>query len=74
MAQWSDVVIGDYNYYFDSAALLYSLTQIHQWEVGVLVDEAHNLIDRARSMYSVELSESALELAIHTARPRSNPP
>ena len=27
MAQWSDVVIGDYNYYFDSAALLYSLTQ-----------------------------------------------
>ena len=70
MAQWSDVVIGDYNYYFDSAALLYSLTQIHQWNVGVLVDEAHNLSDRARSMYSVELSESALELAIHTAPPK----
>lgn len=55
LARWADVVVGDYNYYFDSSALLYSLTALNQWRVGVLVDEAHNLLERARAMYSAEL-------------------
>ncbi|MDR3388589.1 MAG: DEAD/DEAH box helicase, partial [Rudaea sp.] len=37
LARWSDVVVGDYNYYYDSSAMLYALTQINQWRVGVLV-------------------------------------
>lgn len=55
MARWADVVVGDYNYYFDLSALLYSLTLVNQWRIGVLVDEAHNLLERARAMYSAEL-------------------
>ncbi len=57
MARWSDVIIGDYNYYFDVSAMLYALTSANQWQVALLVDEAHNLIDRARSMYSAELDQ-----------------
>ncbi|MDP9108641.1 MAG: ATP-dependent DNA helicase, partial [Pseudomonadota bacterium] len=44
LVRWSDVVIGDYNYYFDCSALLHGMTQQNQWRVAVLVDEAHNLL------------------------------
>ena len=43
LARWSDVVVGDYNYYFDGSAMLHALTLANEWRVGVLVDEAHNL-------------------------------
>src|SRR5690606_28511813 len=39
LAQWSDVIVGDYNHYFDASALLYGLTVSNQWRVAVLVDE-----------------------------------
>jgi DNA excision repair protein ERCC-2 len=63
LARWSDVVVGDYNYYYDSSALLFALTQSNQWRVAVLVDEAHNLLDRARRMYSASLEQPALRSA-----------
>ncbi|MGC1175804.1 helicase C-terminal domain-containing protein [Polaromonas sp.] len=63
LLHWSDVVIGDYNYYFDINAMLYSQTLANQWRVSVLVDEAHNLVERARKMYSAELDPSRLALA-----------
>lgn len=63
MARWSDVVIGDYNYYYDSSAMLYALTENEGWKVGVLVDEAHNLVDRARAMYSAPMAQSLLQQA-----------
>lgn len=55
LVRWADVVVADYNYYFDTSASLYSAMIDSEWRVGVLVDEAHNLIDRARSMYSASL-------------------
>ncbi|HJV84931.1 MAG TPA: ATP-dependent DNA helicase [Noviherbaspirillum sp.] len=58
LARWCDVVVGDYNYYFDSSAMLFGMTTANQWRVGVLVDEAHNLVDRARKMYTAELDQS----------------
>ncbi|ALM86852.1 ATP-dependent DNA helicase [Bordetella sp. N] len=67
MARWSDVVIGDYNYYYDYNGLLHGLTQALQWRVGVLVDEAHNLVERARGMYSGQLSAAQLSLARRAA-------
>jgi DNA excision repair protein ERCC-2 len=67
LARWADVVVGDYNYYYDSNAMLYALTQINQWRVGVLVDEAHNLLDRARRMYTASLDQAALRNARKTA-------
>ncbi len=50
-----DCVIGDYNYAFDPRAKL----QRYFSDGGdyiALVDEAHNLVDRAREMYSASLS------------------
>ena len=39
LARWADVIVGDYNYYFDFSALLHSLTVLNEWRVAVLVDE-----------------------------------
>jgi DNA excision repair protein ERCC-2 len=69
MAKWSDVVVGDYNYYFDYGAMLYGLMMANQWKVSVLVDEAHNLVTRARSMYSAQLDRMALRAARKVAPP-----
>jgi Rad3-related DNA helicase len=63
MARWSDVVVGDYNYYFDGGAMLFGLALANQWRVSVLVDEAHNMVARARSMYSADLERGALRAA-----------
>ena len=70
MAAWADVVVGDYNYYFDTSALLHTLTVNHQWRVSVLVDEAHNMIERGRGMYSAALSQRQLQ-AVHGAAPKA---
>ncbi|MFJ2709457.1 ATP-dependent DNA helicase [Pseudomonas sp. NPDC087346] len=60
MARWADVVVADYNYYFDFSALLFGLAQLNQWKVAVLVDEAHNLVERGRQMYSANLDQATL--------------
>lgn len=67
LVRWSDVVVGDYNYYFDVSAILYGLTVENQWRVSVLVDEAHNMIERARKMYSAELDQTSFRFARQTA-------
>jgi len=61
LVSWSDVIIGDYNYYFDLYAVLYAGTVINEWQVSVLVDEAHNMIERGRKMYSAELNQFEFE-------------
>ena len=63
MLAWSDVVVGDYHHWFDSHALLYSLSAARQWRVAVLVDEAHNLVERGRQMYSAQIDESLIDAA-----------
>nr|WP_300311262.1 ATP-dependent DNA helicase [Halomonas sp.] len=60
MARWCDVAVGDVNHYFDASALLHGLCQMQGWRLGLLVDEAHNLIDRARGMYSAGLDQKQL--------------
>ncbi|MEO5658995.1 MAG: ATP-dependent DNA helicase, partial [Polaromonas sp.] len=74
LVRWSDVVVGDYNYYFDASALLYALTVGNQWRVSVLVDEAHNLVDRARKMYSAELDQADLARLRQLAAPALKKP
>ncbi|MFD1712795.1 ATP-dependent DNA helicase [Ottowia sp. GY511] len=61
LVRWADVVVADVNHWFDSSAVLYALTQSEDWRVGLLVDEAHNLVDRARGMYSASLSSRDLQ-------------
>jgi DNA excision repair protein ERCC-2 len=69
VARWCDVIVGDYNHFFDSSALLHGLTLANAWRVGVLVDEAHNPVDRARAMYSASLDASQLRVVRATAPP-----
>jgi len=63
LVRWSDIVVGDYNYYFDVSAMLYSLTVENDWRASVLVDEAHNMVERARKMYSAELDQTSFRFA-----------
>lgn len=67
LARWADVVVGDYNYYFDQGGLLHGLGQANQWRTALLVDEAHNLVERGRKMFTAELHPAAL------AQARSSP-
>ncbi len=55
MVRWSDVIVSDYNYYFDRTAMLHALTVDSGLRVSVLVDEAHNLVPRGCAMYSADL-------------------
>lgn len=53
---WSDMVICDYNYVFDPNVYLKRFfADEDKNDYILLIDEAHNLIERARNMYSVEL-------------------
>ncbi len=61
LASWSDVIVGDYNYYFDVSAMLFMLGARNQWRMSLLVDEAHNLPERARAMYSAELVQTRVD-------------
>ena len=61
LVRWGDVLVGDVHHLFDANGLLWGLLQALDWQLAVLVDEAHNLVDRARQMYSAELRLSELQ-------------
>lgn len=53
---WCDVIICDYNYAFDPTASLKRFFSLEKEQNFVfLVDEAHNLVERAREMYSAHI-------------------
>ena len=74
LARWCDVIVGDFNHFFDGSALLHGLTLANSWRVGVLVDEAHNLVDRARAMYSASLDAARLRAVRASAPPALRKP
>ena len=61
---WADAVICDYNYVFDpNAHLKRFFSEGAGGDYIFLIDEAHNLVDRAREMYSATLcKEDVLEM------------
>lgn len=54
-ALFSDLIICDYNYAFDPRVYLRRFFEFPTEDYVFLVDEAHNLVDRARTMYSAEI-------------------
>jgi len=60
LSLFSQVIVCDYNYAFDPSAMLRRFFVEGEGRYTLLVDEAHNLVDRARSMYSAELEKSAV--------------
>lgn len=62
LSELCDIVICDYNYAFDPAVYFRRYFSGDTGEKYVfLIDEAHNLADRARDMYSAELKRSSFE-------------
>ena len=65
LSLYSDVIIGDYNYLFDPRAGLRRFFgesgSAGKDEFLFLVDEAHNLVDRGREMYSAQLERSKVQ-------------
>lgn len=56
LTAWADGVICDYNYLFDPTARLSAFFGANdKGDYIFLVDEAHNLVDRGRGMYSASL-------------------
>ncbi len=66
LALWVDCIICDYNYAFDPRVYLRRFFDLSTYAFIFLVDEAHNLPDRARSMYSAELDKKTV-LALRRA-------
>lgn len=65
LSEISDMVICDYNYVFDPAVYLrrYFIDAKSDdvgGRYGFLIDEAHNLVDRGRDMFSAELVKETL--------------
>ena len=57
---YSDIIICDYNYVFDPRVYLKRFFT-EKNDCVFLIDEAHNMVERARSMYSAVLSQSLFQ-------------
>ncbi|EAE8345938.1 ATP-dependent DNA helicase [Listeria monocytogenes] len=60
VALFCDVIVCDYNYLFDPVVYLKRFFAEGPGKYTFLIDEVHNLVDRARSMYSATLKKSAV--------------
>ncbi len=55
LCRWADCIVCDYNYAFDPRVYLRRFFDEENGAYAFLVDEAHNLVDRSREMFSAEL-------------------
>jgi len=60
LTYFSDLIICDYNYVFDPRVYLRRFFEDVRENYIFLVDEAHNLVDRSRDMYSAVLSKDMI--------------
>lgn len=58
LSVWCDAIICDYNYAFDPRVKLKRIFEDNLGGNIVLIDEAHNLVGRARDMFSSEIYKS----------------
>ena len=62
LIEQADVIVCDYNYIFDPYVGLKAYQQENDYgDCVLIVDEAHNLVDRGRGYYSPELHEQLFE-------------
>ena len=59
LSQWADCIICDYNYAFDPRVYLKQFFDEEKGAYTFLIDEAHNLVDRSREMFSAQLNKNA---------------
>ena len=68
LSLFMDVIICDYNYMFDPISYMKRYFDEDASHHLVLVDEAHNLVDRSRDMYSASLSYEKFKEARKSVR------
>lgn len=56
-----DIVVGDFNYVFDPLITLTTLSGDPANSTTLLIDEAHNLIERSQTMYSAAISAREIQ-------------
>lgn len=59
VAYEADAIICDYNYIFDPRVSLKRFFEEQKKQTALLIDEAHNLVDRAREMFSSSLRQTS---------------
>lgn len=70
---WADSIICDYNYVFDPRVYLKRFFMEKGGDYVFLIDEAHNLVDRSRDMFSAELYKKPFldfKRAVKTTHPK----
>ena len=72
LSLWVDAIICDYNYVFDPRVYLKRFFLESSGNYVFLIDEAHNLVDRARDMFSAELHKVEV-LALKRAVKKDHP-
>lgn len=71
---WADAIICDYNYAFDPNVYLRRFFMNEKKQDYVfLIDEAHNLVERAREMYSATLYKKDFLAARKLVKDKANP-
>jgi Rad3-related DNA helicase len=66
LVPWATLIIGDYNYFYDPITQLNSFAR-NGAARALLVDEVHNLAERARMMYSATLDSQTLQTLAKSA-------
>ena len=67
ISTYCDFIICDYNYIFHPISYMqrfFAEENLKKYKKSILVDEGHNLVDRARDMYSATLSLSTINEAL----------
>lgn len=68
LALWADCIICDYNYVFDPTVHLRRFFDEGGGKYTFLIDEAHNLVDRGREMFSAVLHKDRVMTLKKTVR------
>jgi DNA excision repair protein ERCC-2 len=69
VSSWTDAVICDYNYVFDpNVRLKRFFSEGMKSDAILLIDEAHNLVERGREMYSASLTKEHVLAAKKTVK------
>ncbi|MGZ7039914.1 MAG: ATP-dependent DNA helicase, partial [Thermoanaerobaculia bacterium] len=72
LIEQADVIVCDYNYIFDPYVGLKTYQQDTDYgDCVLIVDEAHNLVDRGRGYYSPEVNEKTLNAIAEHLRARN---
>ena len=68
LSLYMDLIICDYNYFFDPIVYLKRFFDSDATNMVVLVDEAHNLVERGRDMYSASFDSFKFKQVKHSLR------